>query len=296
MSQATADAKTNKADDTALTTGDPGVPLKQDDYVPAIEHKTQLPGAQALTLVYDWLMDGAQRISEALGSQENEAVKQMLTEWMSVADTESQTLASKFAELYPDEPPLADMVTKNADPDTDVDADEAGDKTGDDMPAPDPEPDPEKYKGLTATERLQKRLDWRKSQREAVEKKRLDDLLTVKRMTKAAAGVVGEAADHLDDMAKSDGLKAGQRNLCRFHAGELKKLTTSEAGDEPDADDEIERKRIDTEIQTKAAELANRIVKEEITKLKAVVDPIIKEITTESKKAKRELEKAKTGR
>lgn len=296
MSQATADAKTNKADDTALTTGDPGVPLKQDGYAPAIEHKTQLPGAQALTLVYDWLMDGAQRISEALGSQENEAVKQMLTEWMSVADTESQTLASKFAELYPDEPPLADMVTKKADTDTDGDAD-ADDKTADDMPAPDPEPDPEKYKGLTATERLHKRLDWRKSQREAVEKKRLDELLTVKRMTKAAAGVVGEAADHLDDMAKSEGLKAGQRNLCRFHAGELKKLTTSEAGDEPDADAvEVERKRIDAEIQTKAATLAERLAREEIAKFKAIVDPVLKEITAESKKAKRELEKAKTGR
>lgn len=289
---------TTKTDDAAMTTADPGAPLKTEtspDLLDKDGGKKQLPGAQALTDVFNWLLDGAGLISAAMGSQENEAVKQMLTEWLEITDKESAELATKFTEIYPDDPPLEGMTLKA---EGDKKPEEVKDAPEDDL---DPLEKDDRFKKLRPL--LIKRWQDRRAALIEGETKKLEAVQT-KRMTKAAQSTIGDAAEHLDDLGREETLKGGMRNLCKYHGGELKKLMAG-ADTEPDQDDEIERKRLntDTEVEKRVKTLAEEMAKSLVAKAQSDVAEVIKKcnetlatVVKSAVKTKQEIAKAKQGR
>lgn len=221
-------------DDRDDDTDDTGIPGQEDKVaegsVPDIPEEMPTPGGDEPDIVDDTpdmpqgaktLTDLHTEISNLVGKLEEHAkvnerpeVSAKLDDLHEMCDTLLSEIAGDFSTLYPDLPKLEGGLAEGGDT-----ADES-----DDVPDFDAEDAPKKKK-KAAKRRNAKRLETLFVRR---------DHIKVKRLTKAARSVCGDAAEDMGELAKAANLSGAQKRLCKLHANELTKLC--KMGDDEDDD------------------------------------------------------------
>lgn len=177
------------------------------------------PGAQALTSLYEWLMQGADQVSDASDLQENPQVKDHLDGILADIGEKAGEVAALFAQEYPDLPALSDDTSAD-DPDGDADdlaplpEAEPTEKAGEGEEKPDEQDDEEGQKALRRRRLKVKCLALHRRWQ-----------ARHKGLTRKAEQVVSDAADHLDEMGGYVGkMMSTHRTASRTHAKALRGL------------------------------------------------------------------------